>query len=139
MIVKTKPEPLPTVIDRELVERLLTELVRINEKLDSLIGYNFELHREFMARFVRSDQDKKTPRVQADVMSLLDLPMALRKTAVELYKVDRATADELAEMTGRLRAVESNAANQLVRMGYVKKSKLGRKTYFFIEPSEEDT
>jgi predicted transcriptional regulator len=54
-----------------------------------------------------------------------------------LYRLERATADDLARETGRLRAVESASANQLFRMGYLKKSREGRDVYFYIDSSEE--
>ena len=48
----------------------------------------------------------------------------------------KATADDLALETKRLRAVESAAANELVRMGYIKKKREGREVYFYIENPE---
>jgi predicted transcriptional regulator len=54
-----------------------------------------------------------------------------------LYKMEKATADEIAKETKRLRAVESAAANQLVRLGYLKKKREGRDVYFYIESSLE--
>ena len=53
-----------------------------------------------------------------------------------LYQVEKATADDLARETSRLRAVESAAANELVRMGYVRKKRDGREVYFFINTPE---
>ena len=67
-----------------------------------------------------------------DVMTLLSLPDHLRKTAS--YVCDRgiATADEIADKTKRARAVESGYLNQLVRMGYLKKEREGRKVLFSV-------
>lgn len=67
-----------------------------------------------------------------DVMSLLSLPDHLRKTATVLCSLREATADEVAERTGRARAVESSYLNQLVRMGYLKKERRGRRVLFSI-------
>jgi predicted transcriptional regulator len=63
--------------------------------------------------------------------------MSLRKTVMALYKLEKATAGEIAKETKRLRAVESAAANQLVRMGCLKKIRKGRTVYFYIEPPLE--
>jgi predicted transcriptional regulator len=63
--------------------------------------------------------------------------MSLRKTVMVLYKLEKATADDLANETKRLRAVESASANQLVRMGYLKKRREGREVYFYIESPME--
>jgi len=67
-----------------------------------------------------------------DVKTLLSLPASLRKTLLALYKLRKATAEDLSKETKRLRAVESNCANQLVRMGYVKKRREGKKVYFYL-------
>jgi hypothetical protein len=62
---------------------------------------------------------------------LLSLPDHLRKTYFQSIKLDRVTADDVAEQTKRARAVESNYLNQLVLMGYLSKKRIGRKVYFF--------
>jgi len=67
-----------------------------------------------------------------DVMSLLSLPDHLRKTATVLCSLGEATAEKVAERTGRARAVESSYLNQLVRMGYLKKERRGRRVLFSI-------
>jgi len=70
-------------------------------------------------------------------MTLLSLPDHLRKTAITICKLGRATADEVAEQTKRARAVESAYLNQLVLMGYLKKERVGRKAYFYVEREGE--
>jgi len=67
-----------------------------------------------------------------DVMTLLSLPDHLRKTATVTGSLGRATADEIAERTERARAVESGYLNQLVRMGYLKKERDGRRVLFSV-------
>jgi len=67
-----------------------------------------------------------------DVMTLLTLPDHLRKTATVTSKLGRATADEISDDTSRARAVESGYLNQLVRMGYLKKERDGRKVLFSV-------
>ncbi|RLI09908.1 hypothetical protein DRO42_03010 [Candidatus Bathyarchaeota archaeon] len=67
-----------------------------------------------------------------DVMTLLSLPDHLRKTAMVVCRLGKATAEEIAEGTGRARAVESGYLNQLVRMGYLKKERRGRQVLFSV-------
>jgi len=67
-----------------------------------------------------------------DVMTLLSLPDHLRKTATIANKLGKVTADEIANATKRARAVESGYLNQLVRMGYLKKERSGRKVLFSV-------
>jgi len=67
-----------------------------------------------------------------DVMTLLSLPDHLRKTATVVSSLGVATAEEIAEGTSRARAVESGYLNQLVRMGYLKKEREGRRVLFSV-------
>lgn len=67
-----------------------------------------------------------------DVMTLLSLPDHLRKTATVTSNLGKATAEEISEKTERARAVESGYLNQLVRMGYLKKERVGRKVLFSV-------
>lgn len=67
-----------------------------------------------------------------DVMTLLSLPDHLRKTATVASSLGKATADEIAKATKRARAVESGYLNQLVRMGYLKKERSGRRVLFSV-------
>ncbi len=72
-----------------------------------------------------------------DVMTLLSLPDHLRKTAITICRLGKATAEEVAEHTKRARAVESAYLNQLVLMGYLKKERKGRKAYFYVERDDK--
>jgi predicted transcriptional regulator len=66
-------------------------------------------------------------------MTLLSMPDHLRKTAMTVCRLGRATAEEVAQHTRRARAVESAYLNQLVIMGYLKKERNGRKAFFYID------
>ena len=72
------------------------------------------------------------PYEALDVMTLLSLPDHLRKTAVTICKLGRATAADVAEETGRARAAESNYLNQLVTMKHVQRERKGKKVYFYV-------
>jgi hypothetical protein len=112
-----------------LLVKLVDELRLVNQKLDSLIDLN--------GKILKSQEEMQRVRtelkLEPDAMSLLSLPMSLRKTVMVLYKLEKATAEDLARETKRLRAVESGSANQLVRMGYLSKKREGRDVYFYIE------
>jgi hypothetical protein len=119
----------------DLLAKIIDQLLLINKKLDSLNENNDKLLKIFET--LNDTPIKTSLNPQADIMTLLTLPASLRKTAMALYRFKRATADEIANVTGRLRAVESASANQLVRMGFVKKKREGRVVYFLIAPSLE--
>jgi len=74
-----------------------------------------------------------SPDTPLDVMTLLSMPDHLRKTAMMICRLGRATAEEIADQTTRARAVESAYLNQLVIMGYLKKERKGRKAYFYVD------
>ena len=120
----------------ELLIKLVDELNLVSQKLDSLIQLNAKILKT-LEEFLRVGSNKNhlgtELKLWPDAMSLLSLPMSLRKSVMVLYKLEKATAEDLARETKRLRAVESASANQLVRMGYLKKKREGREVYFYIE------
>jgi ArsR family transcriptional regulator, lead/cadmium/zinc/bismuth-responsive transcriptional repressor len=125
--------------DSQNLQQIVLTLNRINEKLETMLEVNKQLLRINEALLQRADKTD-TPaefNKEPDVMAILNLPLALRKTIMILYSLEKATADDLAKETNRLRAVESAAANELVRMGYIKKKREGRDVYFYIETPEE--
>jgi hypothetical protein len=108
----------------QVLEKIRDNLERLNEKMEVMI----ELQK-------RENKDTIPPLTDTplDVMTLLSMPDHLRKTAMTLCRLGRATADEIAQQTQRARAVESAYLNQLVIMGYLKKERKGRKAYFYVE------
>lgn len=123
-----------------LLARIIDELREANEKLELLISSNrklLEMQEEFLQKSVSKKKPMQGYKLAPDVMALLSLPMSLRKTVMVLYKLEKATAEDIAKETKRLRAVESSSANQLVRLGYLKKKREGRDVYFYIEPQLE--
>jgi hypothetical protein len=126
----------PTVVS------IVDSLDRLNQKLDSIVSFTSQIlkvNEMLLEKLKGKGQGGKNElSLPPDTLSLLSLPLSLRKTVMVLYRLDRATADDLARETGRLRAVESSSANQLVRMGYLKKIREGRDVYFYIDVSEEE-
>jgi len=105
------------------LEKIKENLERLNEKIDVLI----EL------RQANEKEIQKLPDTPLDVITLLNMPDHLRKTAIAICRSGRATAEEIANQTNRARAMESSYLNQLVIMGYLKKQRKGKKTCFYIE------
>ncbi|MEM3700924.1 MAG: transcriptional regulator [Candidatus Bathyarchaeia archaeon] len=107
----------------QILEKIRENLERLNEKMEVMI----ELQKH-------SKKDTQImPEAPLDVMTLLSMPDHLRKTAMTVCRLGRATAEEIAQQTHRARAVESAYLNQLVIMGYLKKERKGRKAYFFVD------
>ncbi|MDH7607042.1 MAG: transcriptional regulator [Candidatus Bathyarchaeota archaeon] len=108
----------------QILEKIRENLERLNEKMEVMIE---------LQKHGRRDVQPIPSEAPLDVMTLLSMPDHLRKTAMTVCRLGRATADEVAQQTRRARAVESAYLNQLVIMGYLKKERQGRKAYFYIE------
>jgi len=106
-----------------ILEKIRENLERLNEKMEVMIE---------LQKHGRKDLQplSDTP---LDVMTLLSMPDHLRKTAMVVCRLGRATAEEIAQQTCRARAVESAYLNQLVIMGHLKKERKGRKAYFYVD------
>ena len=65
-----------------------------------------------------------------ELIKLFELSDTLLKTLMTLVTLGEASASDLAKHTGRARATESNNLNQLVRRGYLTRSKRGRVVIF---------
>jgi hypothetical protein len=111
-----------------VLEKIKENLERLNEKIEVII--ELQKHERKEALHPLTD----TP---LDVMTLLAMPDHLRKTAMTVCRLGRATADEVSQQTTRARAVESAYLNQLVLMGYLKKERKGRKAYFYADKESE--
>jgi hypothetical protein len=107
----------------QVLEKIRENLERLNEKIEIMIE---------LQKHGRKDI-QPLPEAPLDVMTLLSMPDHLRKTAMTVCRLGRATAEEIAQQTHRARAVESAYLNQLVIMGYLKKERKGRKAYFYVD------
>jgi hypothetical protein len=107
----------------QILEKIRENLERLNEKM------------EVMIELQKHGKKDAQPLSDAplDVMTLLSMPDHLRKTAMTLCRLGRATAEEISQQTTRARAVESAYLNQLVIMGYLKKERKGRKAFFYAD------
>ena len=107
-----------------VLEKIRENLEKLNEKMEIMIE---------LQKHERKELQQPLADTPLDVMTLLSMPDHLRKTAMTLCRLGRATADEISQQTHRARAVESAYLNQLVIMGYLKKARDGRKAYFYVE------
>jgi hypothetical protein len=108
----------------QVLEKIRENLERLNDKVEVMI----ELQKQG-----KNDTMQPIADVTLDVMTLLSMPDHLRKTAMTLCRMGRATAEDISGQTKRARAVESAYLNQLVIMGHLKKERTGRKAYFYVE------
>ena len=64
------------------------------------------------------------------LLSLLAMPGHLQKTMIAMQIHPYASAEEIARLTKRARALESNYLNQLTTMGLLEKERRGRQVLF---------
>ena len=112
-----------------VLEKIKENLDRLNEKIEIMIE---------LQKHDKKDVQQPLSDAPLDVMTLLSMPDHLRKTAMTVCRLGRATADEVAEQTKRARAVESAYLNQLVIMNHLKKERNGRKAYFFVDRENQE-
>lgn len=117
---------------------IASTLNKIVEKLDQLyrvVDEALTIERQvlkLLSEKLPSSRGERLPPEGIDVLTLLELPDHLRRTVMALSKMSKATAEDIAKITGRERALESAYLNQLVNMGYIKKTRQGRKVYFML-------
>jgi len=121
-------------LSRENISKTLLKLSRNLETLASKVDLILASQkRAIPVRAVdEKTVEKEIPSEALDVMTLLSLPDHLRKTAVTICKLGRATAADVAKETGRARAAESNYLNQLVTMKHIQRERKGKKVYFYL-------
>jgi hypothetical protein len=66
-------------------------------------------------------------------ISFEELPDYLRKTMKPMISLKRATASNIAKITKRARAVESDYLNRLVLLEYLEKERVGREIFFIYK------
>jgi hypothetical protein len=113
----------------QVLEKIRESLEKLNEKVEIMIE---------LQKHDAKDMQQPLSDAPLDVMTLLSMPDHLRKTAMTVCRLGRATAEEIAEQTKRARAVESAYLNQLVIMGHLKKQRQGRKAYFFVDRENQE-
>lgn len=76
--------------------------------------------------------DPKSDKKPLDAIAILTLPSNLRKTAVAIHRVVRATAKMISEYTGQDKKVEYANLKQLEAMGYLQVKKNTNVVFFEI-------
>jgi hypothetical protein len=104
----------------------LLTLKRIEKKIDLLTDKT----KTGINRQIEKRQEAIKLFHALDIATLLTFPDHLRKSAMAIFKLGRASAKDVAKETGRARAIESAYLNQLARMRYLKKEKTGCRRVF---------
>lgn len=125
---------------RLVLEKLEKEIATIKMLLEQIMASQQELIEKSKgaytpASYSQGDSDAVVED-GLDVGILLRLPDHLRKTMLALAKLIEGRADEVAQITGRARAIESGYLNQLMRLGYVRKIRRKHQIYFALSEGD---
>ncbi len=97
------------------LEEIRKKLADIDRKLDQTLDYFAIKH-----------------RLEPVPKTIASLPKHLRETALAVAAMGEATAEQVAEKTGRTRAAESDYLNQLANQDFLKRERRGREVFFRI-------
>jgi len=116
-MVETEKDKLDETVEK--IKKLEHTIKRLQEKVDEL--------------------EKKPPLPSAlrqlDDHAILELefmnlPDNLRRTIMALIQLGEATPEDVANATNRTRGLENIYLNQLELLGYIEKSRKGKRVYF---------
>jgi DNA-binding transcriptional ArsR family regulator len=83
-----------------------------------------------LERRVEEIESSFNPIVEDKVALYLTVPDSLRKSLFAVSALSKATADEVCIKTGRHRSIENKYLNELVRAGWLKRERIGKKVYY---------
>jgi len=112
---------------------LKSRLDKLEKKIDTLLTFYVDLqtYLDTAVKRGRIIDTQALDNLPIPVIKLLSLPNHLRKTVMALLKLGaHSSAEDIAAVTKRARALESNYLNQLEHFGYVKKKRESRKAFF---------
>jgi regulator of replication initiation timing len=78
------------------------------------------------------------PIVEDQVALYLTVPDSLRKSLFAVSELSKATADDVCIKTGRHRSIENKYLNELVRAGWLKRERIGKKVYYSLRKKKEE-
>jgi hypothetical protein len=85
-----------------------------------------------MGNSKNGEENSNAEKKSLDAFTILSLPSRLRKTAVELHRIRKATAVMIAKETGEDEIVERSHLEELLNMGYLKLIKINDEDFFCL-------
>jgi regulator of replication initiation timing len=100
----------------------------------------FERRLQSLERRVEEIESSFNPIVEDKVALYLTVPDSLRKSLFAVSALSKATADEVCIRTQRHRSIENKYLNELVRAGWLKRERIGKKIYYsYLKKKEEES
>jgi len=98
----------------------------------------FEKRIQSLERRVGEIESRLHPVVEDQIALYLTIPDSLRKSLFAVSELSKATADEVCIRTGRHRSIENKYLNELVRSGWLKRERIGKKVYYSSKKRKEE-
>jgi regulator of replication initiation timing len=98
----------------------------------------FERRIQSLERRVGEIESRLHPVVEDQIALYLTIPDSLRKSLFAVSELSKATADEVCIRTGRHRSIENKYLNELVRSGWLKRERIGKKVYYSSKKRKEE-
>ncbi len=100
----------------------------------------FERRLQSLERRVEEIESSFNPIVEDKIALYLTVPDSLRKSLFAVSALSKATSDEVCIRTQRHRSIENKYLNELVRAGWLKRERAGKKIYYsYLKKKEEDS
>ena len=100
----------------------------------------FERRLNSLERRVEEIESNFNPIIEDKVALYLTVPDSLRKSLFAVSALSKATADEVCTRTERHRSIENKYLNELVRAGWLKRERIGKKIYYsYLKKKEEES
>jgi len=98
----------------------------------------FERRLQSLEHRVGEIESRLHPVIEDQVALYLTVPDSLRKSLFAVSELSRATADDVCIRTGRHRSIENKYLNELVREGWLKRERIGKKVYYSSRKKKEE-
>lgn len=100
----------------------------------------FERRLQSLELRVEEIESSFNPIVEDKIALYLTVPDSLRKSLFAVSALSKATADEVCIRTQRHRSIENKYLNELVRAGWLKRERVGKKIYYsYLKKKEEES
>lgn len=98
----------------------------------------FERRLQILERKMEVIESRLQPFVEDRVALYLTVPDSLRKSLFAVQELSKATADDVCIRTGRHRSIENKYLNELVREGWLKRERIGKRVYYLSRKKEDE-
>ena len=108
-------------------QSLINQLQKLEDRLASLESR------------VSSMESQFSPVIEDKMALFLTVPDTIRKSLFAVSQLEKCTAEDVSEITGRHRSIENKYLNELVRSGWLEKKREGKKMHYYLKKTAGKT